>query len=119
MFGLSTLSLFAETPKQPNHNGNWWRESNSAFHTAFVSGYKAGAHHVTSKPTPLYNFTAEELSTGLDTFYQDFRNRNIQVDDALPLVGDQLSGASDTDINAHILKLRAAAAQLNANKVSE
>jgi hypothetical protein len=102
--------MAAQQSKTPNYNGAWWGQKSHVFHEAWVSGYKSGLHQGEGHDTELTKFGPIELVDGLDKFYSDFRNRNINVHDALPFVAAQLSGAPDEKLNAQLLKLRAAAA---------
>jgi hypothetical protein len=99
----------AEGPP-PIHNGLWWQNKSSTFREGFVTGYKSGSMHAAGHARDINQFPAIELIDGLDSFYKDFRNRNILVDDGLNYVIDQLKGVSDERLNAEVLKLRAAAA---------
>jgi len=111
-------SAFAAPPQKshpaegppPIHNGLWWQSKAKLFRDGFVTGYKSGSMHDAGHPLDLNQFPAVELIDGLDKFYNDFRNRNILVDDALNYVQDQLRGVPDDKLNAEILKMRAAAA---------
>jgi hypothetical protein len=102
----------AEGPP-PIHNGLWWGSKSSLFRDGFMTGYKSGSMHAIGHPIDLNAFPASELIDGLDSFYKDFRNRNILVDDALVYITDQLRGAPDDKLNAELLKMRAAAAPTN------
>jgi hypothetical protein len=99
----------AEGPP-PIHNGLWWQSKAKLFRDGFITGYKSGSMHDAGHPLDLNQFPAVELIDGLDKFYNDFRNRNILVDDALNYVQDQLRGVPDDKLNVEILKMRAAAA---------
>jgi len=97
----------------PIHNGLWWQNKSGLFRDGFITGYKSGSMHQAGHPLDLNQFPAIELIDGVDSFYKDFRNRNILVDDALTYVQDQLKGVSDEKLNAELLKMRAAAAPTN------
>jgi hypothetical protein len=99
----------AEGPA-PIHNGLWWQSKASLFRDGFITGYKSGSAHGAGHTLDINQFPAIELIDGLDSFYKDFRNRNILVDDALTYVQDQLRGFPDDKLNAELLKMRAAAA---------
>ena len=102
----------AEGPA-PIHNGLWWQSKSEIFRDGFMTGYKSGSSHVAGHPIDVNEFPASELIDGLNSFYKDFRNRNILVDDALTYVQDQLHGVSDDKLNAEVLKMRAASAPTN------
>jgi len=105
----SNTSHPAEAPP-PIHNGLWWQSKSTTFRDGFVTGYKSGTLHTAGHAIDINQFPAIELIDGLDSFYKDFRNRNILVDDALNYVQDQLRGIPDEKLNAELLKMRAAAA---------
>ena len=94
----------------PIHNGLWWQSKSGLFRDGFMTGYKSGSEHASGHSIDINKFPAIELIDGLDSFYKDFRNRNILVDDALTYVQDQLRGFPDDKLNAELLKMRAAAA---------
>lgn len=102
----------AEGPP-PVHNGLWWQSKSQLFRDGFITGYKSGSSHAAGHMLDINQFPAIELIDGLDTFYKDFRNRNILVDDGLTYVQDQLRGAPDDKLNAEVLKMRAASAPAN------
>ena len=77
---------------------------------AFVNGYKSGAHSDAGHDTVLSPFGTTELVDGVNTFYKDFRNRNIVFNDAIAFVADQMRGIPEDKLNAELLKARAAAA---------
>jgi hypothetical protein len=99
----------AEGPA-PIHNGLWWQSKAPPFHDGFMTGYKSGSAHGAGHQLDINQFPAIELIDGLDSFYKDFRNRSILVDDALTYVQDQLRGVPDDKLNAELLKMRAATA---------
>ena len=99
----------AEGPA-PIHNGLWWQSKSQLFRDGFMTGYKSGSAHGAGHTLDINQFPAIELIDGLNSFYKDFRNRNVLVDDALTYVQDQLRGAADDKLNAEVLKMRAAAA---------
>jgi len=55
------------------------------------------------------NITFGELREGLDTFYGDFRNKAVQINDALWYVRDQLEGKSSAELAKELEGIRAAA----------
>jgi hypothetical protein len=122
MFGLAALlcvPAFAAQQRNshinpngpaPVHNGLWWQEKSGLFKEAFIGGYKAGAEDTAGHALDVNKFAGSELIDGLNTFYKDFRNRNIMVSNALSYVEDQLSGSADEKLSAELLKMRAAAA---------
>jgi hypothetical protein len=101
---------FAQEAKSPAHlDGGWWKAKSELYREAWISGYKSGLHQGEGHDTELTKFGTVALLDGTNKFYADFRNRNINVHEALPFVADQLSGISDEKLNAELLKLRAAA----------
>jgi len=101
------IALSASAQKPAFHAGQWWKDKNSVYREAFVNGFKSGMHHAAGHNTELSSFTATVLVDGVNKFYSDFRNLNINIDDALQYVTDQMSGVPDDTLKAHILKLRA------------
>jgi hypothetical protein len=122
VIAVLTLTLLCATPllaqqhhsgpnsPAPVHNGPWWKEKSSIFKEAFIAGYKAGSEHVAGHLLDINKFPGSELIPGLDSFYKDFRNSGILIDDALTYVEDQMRGIPDDKLNAELLKMRAAAA---------
>jgi hypothetical protein len=107
-FSISALAS-PPLPKPPVHNGIWWKEKSSIFKEAFLGGYKAGELHATGHATDVARFPVSELSDGVDTFYKDFRNRSIVVDDALNYIEDELRGMPDDKLATELQHLRQAA----------
>jgi hypothetical protein len=97
----------------PIHNGIWWGNKSSLFRDGFITGYKSGSMHAAGHPIDINAFPASELIDGVDSFYKDFRNRNILIDDALLYIVDQLRGVPDDKLKDELLKMRAAAAPTN------
>jgi hypothetical protein len=93
----------AETVK---HDGSWWKEKSGIFKEAFIVGYEEGV--VQSKAPSQY--ASRQIVQGLNAFYDDFRNLNIHVDDAIPYVLKQLSGKTDNELAPELQHLRSAAA---------
>jgi hypothetical protein len=50
-----------------------------------------------------------QLAEGVDEFYKDFRNKGIEVTDAMYYVRDQLRGKSDAELAAELASWRQAA----------
>jgi hypothetical protein len=105
----------AQTKPAVNHDGVWWTGKSPSYREAYIVGYKDGMHHILNHDSDLVKFSSVELSAGVDTFYKDFRNRSINVKEALAFVGDQLRGIPDDKLNAELLKMRAAAASTTTN----
>ena len=103
----------AEGPP-PIHNGMWWGAKSQLFRDGFVTGYKSGSLHATGHAIDINQFPSSQLIDGIDSFYKDFRNRTILVDDVLLYVVDQLRGTPDDKLSAELLKMRAAAAPVTA-----
>jgi hypothetical protein len=101
------IALSASAQKPAFHAGQWWKDKNSVYREAFVNGFKSGMHHAANHNTELSPFTATVLVDGVNKFYSDFRNLNINIDDALQYVTDQMSGVPDDKLKAQIMKLRA------------
>jgi hypothetical protein len=58
----------------------------------------------------LKSVTNSQLADGVDKFYSDYRNRRIQVNDAVWLVLNEISGKSETDMEKMIESWRRPAA---------
>lgn len=56
-----------------------------------------------------FNLHIGQLVDGVDEFYKDFRNKNIQVELAMRYVRDQLKGKSDTELADELASWRQAA----------
>src|SRR5580704_16543505 len=109
LFCGATLSASAQQ-NPVVHNGHWWTQKSEVYHEGFVIGFKEGMHKTLGHDSDLAKFGYSELVIGVDKFYKDFRNQNINIADALPYVGDQLRGIPDDKLAAELLKMRAAAA---------
>lgn len=110
-FFLATALPLSAQSRPTHHGGDWWRSRNDAYRLAYLSGYKSALHHQIGHDTPLTPFSSFALRAGVNTFYEDFRNRNIVIDDAIIFVGKELGGASKKDLNQELLAMRASAAQ--------
>ena len=97
----------------PVHNGIWWSGKQMPYKEGFMIGYKSGAERAVGHPTDITKFPSSELIDGIDSFYKDFRNRSIVIDDALPYIAEQLRGVSDETLKTELLKMRAASAPTN------
>lgn len=93
-----------------NHDGIWWNEKNNELRAGFVIGYlvtSRDAHINGIAPKTAVDFqSAMVWVTGLNKFYEDFRNRPIYVGDALQYVKAELNGASDKELEKQLLHLR-------------
>jgi len=102
------------------HDGTWWQSKSAPFKDGFLIGYKDGLNRAgasASAATPPLG--TPQLIEGLDHFYKDFRNVNVQVEDAMPYVRDELTGKSDADLATELQNLRKAAAAKAAAKEDE
>jgi hypothetical protein len=103
------FAAFAAPPAPMNHSGTWWQSKSIPFKSGFLSGYKDGQRR--ANPQAAYpTLDSRQIIQGLDHFYKDFRNVNVQVEDAILYVADELSGKSDADLAAELQTLRKNAA---------
>jgi hypothetical protein len=108
-----------------DRDGNWWRTESAAAHVVYVTGVLDGltsGSFMVSNGGPeamsdynvrasllLGRATSSQLSEGLDAFYANYRNREIDASNALCLVAMQLAGTSDEDLAKWIAIYRQAA----------
>lgn len=115
LLGLLCVSAVAAPPKgEGEHDGQWWNAHRGSYHGAFVVGYLEASvdNHANGIP-PNIDLSLENARVwvqGLNTFYSDFRNQNILVDDALRYVHRQLNGATDEQLAAMLSQMRQRAA---------
>ncbi len=115
---------------QNEHDGFWWTSQSSTAKVFFVSGYVEGMSAASagvkaavsegaakdSVPSRSFllrefdysNVRAGQLVDGVDEFYKDFRNKGIEIADALLYVRDQISGESEERLKDFLNKLRQA-----------
>lgn len=65
------------------------------------------------KKYSLINIAAGQMSDGLNTLYQDFKNRNIKITDAIYVVKKQIQGASAEEVEGVLLFLRSGKVELD------
>src|SRR5262249_18562998 len=117
-------------------DGNWWqlqnRSSKLDYATGFLDGMDLGHNfsfwaikndpkmEATSKVAETYtyllnkyvaNVTNFQMVDGLDKFYEDFRNRRIEVSAGVWLVLNEISGKSEPEMQKMIENWRKSAAQ--------
>jgi hypothetical protein len=115
-------------------NGYWWSELSETSKLWFVKGYIEGLTRadkllsqsldfrnakppsaVTRIPVESYlDFTEisyGQFMDGLDIFYNDYRNKRININIALLYVRDQIRGVSETDLNKRLEGMRKAATE--------
>jgi hypothetical protein len=56
------------------------------------------------------NIPNEQLTTGMDSFYSDYRNANIDYSSAIRYVQEAIEGKSSSELEADLLKMRKIAA---------
>jgi hypothetical protein len=126
------LSLPAVAEATGRRDGNFWRGSTAHDKTVYVTGFFDGMTfggrlsswsmnlarpdvHAEIKVLASYDamadyyfghVTAIQLADGLDKFYEDYRNRNIQIYDAIWLVANSISGKSDAEMQTLIENFR-------------
>jgi hypothetical protein len=106
----STLRAQAVPMENREHDGIWWNEKSEPIRAGFVMGYlftSRDAHINGIAPKTAIDYQSALIwVTGLNKFYEDFRNRPIYVGDALQYVKAELNGASDKQLTAQLLHLR-------------
>jgi hypothetical protein len=116
---MMCTAAFANPPRHDSapmtgHDGTWWHSKGEPYRDGFLNGYRSGIARTNGTGKSDYaSIKNEQIIQGLDSFYKDFRNINVQVEDAMGYVKDELSGKSDADLAAELQTLRknAAAAQ--------
>jgi len=124
MFG-SFNTLIAEDNRR---DGNWWRDQDRLTRSVYIIGFfdgmdlgknfsywkfanKKEMNSCIGKVAESYNeysakyfknVTNTQLVDGLDSFYADFRNRNIQVADAVWLVVNSIAGTPQEKLDSMI-----------------
>lgn len=126
--------------KEQSHNGYWWVSSSEGFKLGFVTGYvmatggtrdalflkcvadkKAGLGDEVikaceeSQPVSMFpdfsNLKFGQLTEGVDEFYRDFRNKNLEIGVAMRYVGDQLKGKPAKELEEELTIWRRNAAK--------
>lgn len=110
---VTTLTVMGQSASDAR-NGYWWKSCTDGVKVGYVIGYVEGAQS-SSMQWKMYNDISDKKMTqstsnlairdegfsgvkfgqyesGLDAFYQDFRNMSIHVEDAMPYVRDQIKG---------------------------
>jgi len=123
---LVIFSAISPSTASETRDGYWWREQKkAAIKTAYVAGMNEGAAYVAGviQATPadtgltsviakvtskLFNgeFTAKQLTAGMDQFYSDKRNKRVRTECAFHVVIMQLNGASKSDTEEFAEKFR-------------
>jgi hypothetical protein len=109
-----------------DRNGNWWNTRSKMEKAIYTLGmmdgvYTGGAILIKSGAQAVNGFNSDverlfgktnaaQLIDGMDRFYRDFRDRGIGTSQALWLVGWQISGATDAQLQPYIIALRRTAA---------
>jgi hypothetical protein len=125
---------------QPNANGDFWRQLSPNTRAAFVAGILASkASEVTVAPAvacldspdrdrfaqcyasqqrkfqeeykDFVGIGAQQFVDGLDAFFSDYKNRQIQVVSALRHVAMSIRGVPQAQLNDYAEQLRRAATQ--------
>jgi len=101
----------AQEPKKPEvmHNGYWWKDKSDEFKQGFVNGYRDAVNHAaTAKQlAELKGVGTKQLVEGMDSFYHDFRNVMILVDDAMTFVLDLMRHVPDEQLESRLKGLSA------------
>jgi hypothetical protein len=135
-FLLLVCAPLSKNESIDRRDGNWWREQTTekktTYMTGFFDGMELGRNFAywgiieKDKNDPamakvrssyeeyskyLINVSNVQLAEGVDTFYSDYRNRQILVHDAVWLVLNQIAGKSDMEMQSMIESWRQNAAQ--------
>lgn len=128
---LFTLSAHAGDP-QRDRDGNWWRDLTQRekydYTIGFFDGMQLGhkfsywafSHNAKKydcltdaadsfasySEKYLGNVTNVQLADGLDSFYSDFRNRSISLDNAVWLVVNSIAGKPQAEMDKMIESFR-------------
>ncbi len=126
LFILLMISPTARDQANDRRDGNWWRaqsvNTRYAFMTGFLDGLYLGndfsywgltnskgecvepiAKSFSDNITKFVSgVTNAQLSDGLDSFYEDYRNRRIRVDHGVWLVLNEISGKPKDDMDRMI-----------------
>lgn len=111
LFSFSALAArptHKSTPKPLGtivHDGLWWRNRQAPYKEGYITGYRQ-ALLKSNASSDILNTHNEQIISGIDALYKDFRNLNITVEDAIPYVLDELKGVSDDTLKAELQKLR-------------
>ena len=112
------------------YNGNTWRSWTGQIKPNYIVGFIAGSNYVIQNSLPISkyilenkndpievrelfltrysitNITSGQIVDGLNMFYEDFRNRNILLMDAIYVIKKQIKGSTPEDIERILLYLR-------------
>jgi hypothetical protein len=127
--------LVTSTLAEEDRDGNWWRTrrvfDKAVYVTGMIDGVSIGTAILTKNimtkgdPTALDSLATgtkrllagvkvQQLVDGIDRFYSDFRNRGIMTWAAFYIVGMQISGATDEEIQNWTLMYRRASSEASA-----
>ena len=117
-----------QTPAAGTADGNLWRKMTANDRAFYGYGFLHGARHVAVMlllDAPLSNdergkavtalrsatekISEEQFVDGLNTFFDDFRNRNISIVDSAAVVLLQIKGKPQPEIDRLVQALRASA----------
>lgn len=115
---------------QSQRNGNWWLSIAYSYRGAYITGLFDGKNvaetfivnslkndgkqinaidvsMVCGKLDGVFgNVTSGQLADGLSSFYSDYRNRKILVEDAIPVVIGEIDGVSEKILKESTENLR-------------
>ena len=100
---------YAETDEiRSGISGSTWNELSKLNKLVYIKGIYSGIMWGRSKEKNSFitNTSIDTVIDGLDTFYQDFRNRNIIVIWGLKIVTKQIRGDNLEEIKSDILIYR-------------
>jgi hypothetical protein len=132
---LGVSNALAQSPQTPE-DGSWWKSLTPSFKLGYVSGYVRGAETANigtiggcialwteAKPVkaaytfeqwkqlcfPTSDYDGVKMGQfldGVDAFYADYRNQQIEFGSALDYVRDGIKGKSPTELESDLAHLR-------------
>jgi hypothetical protein len=133
---LAVLLIIVPVPMRSDsvkaHNRIWWNELDLDTKHSFVAGYgegidradwlveqaiRVGQLKVMESPDPVtphlkfYNITYGQFAEGLDAFYADYRNKQINFNVAILYIRDQIQGVPQKDLDVRLEHMRQATTQ--------
>lgn len=125
------LSFSARASEPDSRDGFMWLDMNSSTKIGYVMGFCAGANvasglwdsvndegpvklsakqkRLASRASDYTGLKFGQLVDGLDEFYRDFRNKQIQVEDAMAYVRNEIQGDTQDLLEKELTVLRKSA----------
>jgi len=106
ILAIAITCAVASASTSHGHDGVWWHTKSPEFKEAFIIGYKAGTANASGGHNYLSASTALRYVDGLNSFYNNFRNTNIHVEDAIVYVKDEIDGKDSDTLAAELDTMR-------------